>query len=102
MYKIVNGKPSDNILKSNIIIPVEAKQTGMITTNLKEYDIVLTEDVIVTLEWVDNEGELKPTEALIISVGLLTGGTYERGSKESSMRKKLKGMGLGFTMNVRY
>ncbi len=102
MYKIVNGKPSDNILKNNIIISVEPKQTGMISTNLKEYDIVLTEDVIVTLEWVDNEGEIKPTEALIISVGLLTGGTYERGSKESKMKKKLKGMGLGFTMNVRY
>lgn len=102
MYKIVNGKPSDNILKSNIIIPVEPKQTGMITTDLKKYDIVLKEDVIVTLEWVDNEGEVKPTEALVISVGLLTGGTYERGSKESKMRKKLKGMGLGFTMDVRY
>jgi len=102
MYKMVNGKPSENILKSNIIIPVEPKQTGMISTSLKEYDIVLTEDVIVTLEWVDNEGEIKPTEGLVISVGLLTGGTYERRSKESSMRKKLKGMGLGFTMNVRY
>jgi hypothetical protein len=102
MYKMVNGKPSENILKSNIIIPVEPKQTGMISTSLKEYDIVLTEDVIVTLEWVDNEGEIKPTEGLVISVGLLTGGTYERRSKESSMRKELKGMGLGFTMNVRY
>lgn len=102
MYKIVNGKPSDNILKRNIIISVEPNQTGMITTNLKEYDIVLTEDVIVTLEWVDNEGEVKPAEALVISVGLLTGGTYVRDSKESTMRKKLKGMGLGFTMNVRY
>lgn len=102
MYKTVNGKPSENILKNNIIIPVEPKQTGMISINLKEYDIVLTEDVIVTLEWVDNEGEIQPTEALIISVGLLTGGTYERDSKESTMRKKLKGMGLGFTMNVRY
>lgn len=102
MYKIVNGKPSDTILKENIIIAVEPKQTGMISTNLKAYDIVLTEDVIVTLEWVDTEGDIKPTEALVLSVGLLTGGTYERGSKESRMRKKLKGMGLGFTMNVRY
>jgi len=102
MYKIVNGKPSENLLKDNIIISVEPKQTGMISTNLKEYDIVLTEDVLVTLEWVDNDGEVKPAEALCISVGLLTGGTYERDSKESKMRKKLKGMGLGFTMNVRY
>ncbi len=102
MYKIKNGKPDENVLKENIIISVEPKQTGMISTNLRAYDIVLTEDVITTLEWVDNEGEIKPTEALIVSVGLLTGGTYERGSKESKMKKKLKGMGLGFTMDVRY
>ena len=102
MYRIRNGKPAENILKRNIIIPVDAKQKGMVTTNLKAYDIVLTEDVIVTLEWVDNEGEVKPTEALVLSVGLLTGGTYERGSKEARMKRKLKGMGLGFTMNVRY
>jgi pimeloyl-ACP methyl ester carboxylesterase len=102
MYKIINGKPMQNILKENIIIPVEPKQTGMISTNLRGYDIVLTEDVIVTLEWIDTEGEIKPTEALIVSVGLLTGGTYERDSKQAKMRKRLKGLGLGFTLNVRY
>jgi len=102
MYRIENGKPVENLLKENIIIAVEPKQTGMISTDLREYEIILTEDVITTLEWVDNEGAIEPTEALVISVGLLTGGTYERGSKESKMRKKLKGMGLGFTMDVRY
>jgi len=39
---------------------------------------------------------------LVISVGLFTGGVYERNSKEAKMRKRLKGMGLGFTMDVRY
>ncbi len=102
IYTIENGKPAENILRHNIIIPVDAKQTGMISTNLEAYDIVLTEDVIVSLEWVDNEGEVKPTEALVISVGLFTGGVYERNSKEAKMRKKLKGMGLGFAMDVRY
>ncbi len=102
IYDIVDGKPSQNILKNNIIISVEPKQTGMISTNLEVYNIVLTKDVIVTLEWIDNEGEIKPTEALIISVGLFTGGVYERNSKEAKMRKRLKGMGLGFTMDVRY
>ena len=102
MYKIKNGKPIENALKENIIITVKPKQTGMISTDLRKYNIVLTEDVITTLEWVDNEGEIKPTEALAISLGLLTGGTYERGSKESKMKKRLKGMGLGFTMDVRY
>ncbi len=102
MYKIENGKPTENIMRNNVLIAVDPKQTGMISTDLRDYDIVLSEDVITTLEWVGSEGEVKPTEALIISVGLLTGGTYERGSKEAKMKKKLKGMGLGFTMDVRY
>lgn len=102
MYKIKNGKPVKNVLKESIIISVEPEQTGTVSTDLRKYNIVLTEDVITTLEWVDNEGEIKPTEALIVSIGLLTGGSYERGSKESKMKKKLKGMGLGFTMEVRY
>jgi len=102
MYKIEHGKPTENIMKNNILISVDPKQTGMVSADLRDYDIVLTEDVITTLEWVDSEGEVKPTEALVISVGLLTGGTYERGSKEAKMKKKLKGMGLGFTMDVRY
>lgn len=102
MYAIENGKPGRNILQENIIIPVKAKQTGMISTDLSQYDIILNEDVITTLEWVDNEGEILPTEALVISVGLMTGGTYERNSKQAKMKKKLKGMGLGFTLDVRY
>lgn len=102
MYRIENGKPTENIIKKNILISVDPKQTGMISTDLRDYDIVLSEDVIATLEWIDSEGEVKPTEALIISVGLLTGGTYERSSKESKMKKVLKGMGLGFTMDVKY
>ncbi len=91
-----------NLLKENIIISVDPKQTGVISTDLKPYDIILTEDVIVTLEWIDNEGEVLPTEALVISVGLFTGGTYERNSKQQRLKKKLKGLGVGFTMDVRY
>ncbi|MGI9530143.1 carboxypeptidase-like regulatory domain-containing protein [Lutimonas sp.] len=102
MYEIEDGKPGKNIVNQNIIIGIEPKQTGMISIDLEPNDIVLTKDVIATLEWIDTEGEMKPTEALVISVGLFTGGVYERNSKEAKMRKRLKGMGLGFTMDVRY
>ncbi len=102
IYKLEKGRPTSNILKENILISVEAKETGLITTDLRPYDIVLTEDVMVTLEWIDHEGELKETEGLVISVGLLTDGTFDRNSKTSKMKKRLKGLGLGYTMKVRY
>jgi hypothetical protein len=102
IYKLEKGRPTSNILKENIVISVEAKETGLITTDLRPYDIVLTEDIMVTLEWIDHEGELKETEGLVISVGLLTDGTFDRNSKTSKMKKRLKGLGLGYTMKVRY
>ncbi len=101
IYDASKGQQSNNLLKENIVIAVEPEQTGMISTNLKPYDIVLTDDVIVTLEWIDNEGDVLPTEALVISVGLFTGGSYERNSKQGKLKKKLKGLGLGFTLEVR-
>jgi hypothetical protein len=70
--------------------------------DLRPYNIVLTEDVLVTLEWVDSEKDVKPTEALAVSVGVLTGGTYQRVSKEVEMKKVLRGLGLGYTLEVRY
>ena len=100
IYNIVNGKPADNILKNNIIIPIKAKQTGVISVDLTEYGIVLKDDVIVSLEWVENAGDTKKGEAIFFSLGLLTSGTYHKESSQGRL-KKLKGLGVGFNMNVR-
>ena len=102
IYRLEGGKPAENILKENTIIPVEPGQTGRIQVDLRPYDIVLTEDVLVTLEWIDKEEEVQPAEALAVSVGVLTGGTFERVSKEAEMKKVLRGLGLGYTLDVRY
>ncbi|MGD1945350.1 MAG: carboxypeptidase-like regulatory domain-containing protein [Croceivirga sp.] len=58
-YEVDKGKPGKNILKDNILVPIEPKQTGKVTIDLKPYDIILKNDVIVTLEWVANKGENK-------------------------------------------
>jgi hypothetical protein len=102
IYRLEGGEPTENLLKENIIIPVASEQTGRIHMDLRPFNIVLTEDVIVTLEWIDADAEVKPTEALAVSVGVLTGGTYQRVSKESEMKKVLRGLGLGYTLDVRY
>lgn len=73
----------------------------MITVELKKYNIVLKDDVIVTLEWVESEGETKKGEAIFFSLGILTSGTYHKESSQGKM-KKLKGMGVGYNFNVRY
>ncbi len=101
IYNIEKGKPGKNILKDNIIIPVESKQTGVISVDLKKYNIILKDDVIVTLEWVETEGENIKGEAIFFSLGVLTYGTYHKESSQGKM-KKLKGMGVGYNFNVRY
>ncbi len=101
IYDIEKGKSGKNLLKDNIIIPVDAKQTGVISVDLKKYNIILKDDVIVTLEWVENKGENYKGEAIFFSLGVLTSGTYHKESSQGKM-KKLKGMGVGYNFNVRH
>jgi hypothetical protein len=101
IYEVSKGRPGGNLLKNNILIPVNPKQTGVIAVDLKKYNIVLKEDVIVTMEWIENEGETNKGEAIFFSLGVLTGGTLHRESSQGKL-KKLNGMGVGFTMDVRY
>lgn len=101
IYDIQEGKPSTNILNENIIIPIEPKQTGLITVDLGEYDIVLNDDSIVTLEWIENVGEVKKGEGIFFSIGMFTGGTYVRNSSQGQIDKK-GFFGVGFNLDVKY
>jgi len=99
-YNVEKGKPADNILTENILVEIEPKETGLITVNLKPYDIVLSDDVIVSLEWVDSKGENKEGEAIFFSLGLLTNGTLYKKSSQAKF-KKHSSLGVGFNIDVR-
>ena len=101
IYNIKDDKPFQNILEENILIPLEPKQTGKISTSLKPYHILLNDDVIVSLEWVGYEGELKKGEGINFSLGFFNHGTYVRYASQSEMEKKF-GMGVGFNLEVSY
>lgn len=101
IYAIENGKPFQNVLMKNITIPIEAKQTGKVSVDLKPYDIVLNDDVIVSLEWVKNEGDPQKGEAIFFSLGFLSGGTFVKTSSQGKI-KKYSNMGVGFNLDVRY
>ncbi len=101
IYKIKGGKPTENILKGSILIPIESGQTGLFSTDLKNYDIVLTDDVIVMLEWVEAEGEIKTGEGIFLSLGMFTGGTYNRKSSQGKV-KKFRGLAVGYNLDVKY
>lgn len=99
-YEVKNGKPADNVLTENILVEIGPKQTGLITMDLKPYDIILTDDVIVSLEWVDSEGENNEDEAIFFSLGLMTNGTLYKKSSQGKF-KKHSSLGVGFNIDVR-
>jgi hypothetical protein len=100
-YSVENNKPQDNILTNNILVPIEPNQVGKITVDLKPYDIVLNDDVIITLEWVDTDGENNKGEAIFFSLGMFNSGTLYKKSSQAKF-KKYSSMGVGFNIDVRY
>ena len=101
IYEIESGKPSKNIMTKNIIIPIDAKQTGLISVDLREYNIELSDDVIATLEWVKNEGENNKGEAIFFSLGVFNSGTLIKRASQGKF-KKYSRMGVGMNFDVRY
>lgn len=100
-YSIEKNKPKENILTENILVSIEPKQDGKITVDLKPYDIVLTNDVIVALEWIETDGENNKEEAIFFSLGMFNSGTLYKKSSQAKF-KKHSSMGVGFNVDVRY
>ncbi|WP_350286592.1 carboxypeptidase-like regulatory domain-containing protein [uncultured Croceitalea sp.] len=100
-YNVKNGRPHENILNDNILIEVSPKETGPFSVDLKPYDIILQDDVIIALEWVAIEGENKEEEAIFFSLGMLTKGTLYKKSSQAKF-KKYSSMGVGFNIDVRF
>ncbi len=98
-YQVEQGKPGRNILRENILVKIAPNQTGEISMDLQPYHIVLTEDVIVALEWVESEGENKEGEAIFFSLGLFNSGTLYKKSSQSEFRKH-SSLGVGFNLDV--
>lgn len=53
IYDMKNGRPTENILKHNIIIETEIKE-GLVTTDLTDYHIVVQDDFLISLEWIED------------------------------------------------
>ena len=53
VYSILNNKPNQKLNEENIIVGVENKNAGWITTDLSQYNIRTQEDIIIAVEWID-------------------------------------------------
>jgi len=51
VYSVKRNKPYKNLLKQNILVHVNNKKTGWIIIDLDKYNIVVSNDIVVSIEW---------------------------------------------------
>jgi len=98
IYNLKNGLPNQNILKDNILIRL-GKETGTFTIDLTLYNIFVSEDIFISIEWIDGTGELHG--GIFFSAAFFNSGTYIRKTSQAKW-KKYRGMGVGFNLDVNY
>lgn len=97
IYNFKNGVPFENVLHQNILVPI-GKQTGTYTVNLSDYKLLMKDDILVSLEWIEGSSSPKGT-AIFLSAAFLNSATWHRLTSQGEW-KKFNGMGVGFNMEV--
>ncbi len=91
---IVDNKPDRELLSQNIYLPI-SKKSGWVTFDLRKYDLFLSGDIAVTLEWIKvigiNNNRLvrvnrskEKTPEILISVSGKSGCLYKRWAHDDS------------------
>ena len=97
-YSIKKGKPSSKLINKDIIFEISLKE-GDFKLDLEEYDIILKEDCIVTIETLDNDKNGDILNEISFSAKLLSGSMYYRKTSQGKW-KKTKMASMGFNLNV--
>ena len=98
IYKLKGRKPAENLLKENIIVRL-GNEVGKISVDLSKYNIVVDDDVLVSLEWVEKKGNFQDS-ILVFSAALFSSRTYMR--KTSHSKWETKRLGLGINVTAKY
>jgi len=88
--------PDENILKENIIVTLKQSE-GLISVDLKEYDILVDDDVFISLEWIDED---LGSEGLWFSAGVFGKSIYARSTSQAEWKKQ-RGLSLGMSVTLR-
>ena len=93
IYTVKDGLPHENILKENIIIET-TQEYGPVSYDLTPHNLWVYEDVIVTIEWIEDLGE----QGLYFSAGL-GGKVFARETSQGNW-EKVSGIKLGLNVKV--
>ena len=88
--------PDENILKENIFVTLKQSE-GIIYVDLKEYDILVDDDVFISLEWINED---LGSEGLWFSAGVFGKSIYARSTSQAEWKKQ-RGLSLGMSVTLR-
>ena len=88
--------PDENILKENIFVTLKQSE-GLISVDLKDYDILVDDDVFISLEWIDED---LGSEGLWFSAGVFGKSIYARSTSQADWKKQ-RGLSLGMSVTLR-
>ncbi len=98
IYNFKNGMPHENILHQNILVPI-GKRPGRYTLSLADYKLVLSGDVLISLEWIEGSYSKAGNGAIFLSAGFLNSATWHRLTSQAEW-KKATGLGVGFNVVI--
>ena len=88
--------PDENILKENIFVTLKQSE-GLISVDLKDYDILVDDDIFISLEWIDED---LGSEGLWFSAGVFGKSIYARSTSQAEWKKQ-RGLSLGMSVTLR-
>ena len=88
--------PDENIMKENIFVTLKQSE-GLISVDLKEYDILVDDDVFISLEWIDED---LGSEGLWFSAGVFGKSIYAKSTSQAEWKKQ-RGLSLGMSVTLR-
>lgn len=94
LYSMKNGQPDSSLLNKPIYLKTELKY-GKLKVDLLPLDLWVTNDFLVTLEWIEDYGKNK----LYFSAGLMDNNTMYRKTSQDTWHKA-NGVGVGFNATV--
>lgn len=96
IYAMRNGQPDSILLKEPIYVTTSIK-SGTLTVDMKQYNIWVDTDFMVSLEWIEDYGPNK----LYFCVGLMDSNSMWRKTSQDKWQKATP-VGIGFNSTVTY
>jgi len=98
IYRMVKGN-TENVLQRNVLLYIGKAPSGY-TVDLSRLNLVLSGDILVSLELLRSYSSMGNPGAVFFSAGLFNSGTWRRQTSQAQW-KKAHGIGVGFNIEAR-